>query len=266
MSSSKSTDTHTTWYEPTVLSSSLSEQLVKLSLLSGVSLIAAAFDVVVIKPTIDRTMHLSDPLSWAVSVSLALASAVVMFLAGMTWRSETGREEPHRLSVVLLAGWVSLGATVVLMRIVSADAASGATGFAGSVMSSGESEREHALAFVLIGLYALSGALAFFDGHHFNPVAIAYLRASRSLEDLRFKITAQYGTVRRAASDLARSRIAFEQVETAYVSALSSHAHVAAELMAEARILIANRIAASEATGITARAPESKHFTDWKSL
>jgi hypothetical protein len=245
------------WAAPHLLTAKPTGYAISLGIRLLLLLAFASADVVLVKTTIDLVLDQQEAISWFIAVVLSIGSVTIMVKAGFLYRTAEGDGHGRAWVFALVAAYVLIGLALVIMRMNAAQWTESAIAVEGQLGAVDETAKHQGIALLLAMFYIAAGALAFFDGlHDLNPTAIAYLALRPRVERLAGSITAQRSVVARAAEDLERAKGNLAGLEAARAAAENALRYRAAELMALARIRIANAIADPQATGVTEIAPE----------
>ncbi len=242
----------TAWAARHLLSSTARSYWVSMGLRILMLIAFSCADLIFIKGTLDLILDQQEAVSWTVAIVLTIGSVAIMVKAGYLYRKAQDDGHGRGWILVLVAGWALLGVALVVMRFNGAEWTSSAIAVEGQVGAVDETAKHQGIALLLGLIYISAGVFAYFEGmHDINPTAIEYMslrpRVARLIDD----ITAQRGIVARAAEDLERAKGNLAALPDARAAAEGALRYRAEELMALARVRIANALGDPAATGIT---------------
>lgn len=239
------------WADPAVLASTLQAYLSALGLRLVLLAVFAFADLVFIKGTLDLVLNEQEFVSWSIAIMLTVGSIAIMINAGFLSLKAQAEGHGRAGAIALVAAWALLGTALVVMRFNGAEWTSTALAAEGQFGAVDETAKHQGLALLLGLIYISSGALAFFDGRHINPIAIAYLRLKARNERLTDEIIAQRGVVAKNIEDLERAKGILQQVPDGRKAAEQRLRFRAQELTALARVRTAVLLGDPASTGVT---------------
>jgi hypothetical protein len=249
--------TATGWAAPHVIAASPRRYLVGLGARIGALILFALADVIFIKTTIDIVLLSADAISWLVAVLLAIGAVVMAVTTGHLAHVAAAEGRRALPAHLLIIGWLALGVALVAMRFNAAAWTATPIQVEGvAAPAFDEAAMHRGMAVLLALIYLASGLWGYVEGRHlFNPFAQAYVASLLHRPALAARVISQGGLVNLYVEDLRRGRQQVEALIATRRAAENARRSLAAELMAEARVRIANSLSDPASTGITELVP-----------
>ncbi|MEV6417304.1 hypothetical protein [Kribbella sp. NPDC051718] len=248
------------WQNPRAAYESPQRHLLVLGVAVLALALVASADLGMIKGTIDRLLGLEPRWSWLIAGGLTIAALNLPMIAGKLCRR--GQATGHTAAPIqwtLLAAWVLIGASLLVMRWFAADLLPSDTGFEGQGAATDETGTDRLVAIVLAAVYLGTGVLAWAEGYLLTNDAAATRRAAaRKADRLARKRAKSEALLTRLAQTVAlhghelATRQDAEQTAHDAVDGLIEH------LKARARVRSAHHLADPAATGITRLRPRTR--------
>jgi hypothetical protein len=240
-----------------VIAASPRRYLVGLGARIGALILFALADVIFIKTTIDIVLLSADVISWLVAVLLAIGAVVMAVTTGHLAHVAAAEGRRALPAHLLIVGWAALGAALVAMRFNAAAWTAAPIQVEGAAAPAFDEAAMHRGMAVLLALvYLASGVWGYVEGRHlFNPFAQAYVIGRLRRPGVVARVISQGGLVDRSVEDLRRAREQVAALTGTRRAAENARRSLAAELMAEARVRIANALGDPGSTGITELIP-----------